>query len=253
MACHLVTNRFLELSYEESLLFPHKSNAPILCFLTFGNNLLPGKYLFPLPGNSFPISGLFQILPYTRKIHFSTSRELHVYLSWEMTCDLVTNRFLELSYEESLLFLHKSNAPILCFLTFGNKLLPGKYLFPLPTNSFPLPWQFQILPYTRKIPFSISGELHVSLSWKMTCDLVTNRFLELSYEECLLFPHESTTPMIYILTFKNNLLPSKYLFPTSGKLVSTSWAISSIIIPENCPFPLLENFLFPLLEEWHVS
>ena len=64
----------------------------------------------------------------------------------------------------------------------------------------------------------------------MTCDLVTNRFLKFFYEECLLFPHESTAPMIYILTFKNNLLPSKYLFPTSGKLISISWAISSITL-----------------------
>ena len=102
--------------------------------------------------------------------------------------------------------------------------------FPLLGNSFLPPGQSQLLPYARLIPFSTSGELHVSLSWEMTCDLVTNRFLELSYEECLLFPHESTAPMIYILTFKNNLLPSKYLFPTSGKLISTSWAISSITL-----------------------
>ena len=64
----------------------------------------------------------------------------------------------------------------------------------------------------------------------MSCDLVTNQFLELSYEACLVFPHESTAPMIYILTFKNNLLPSKYLSSTSGKFISTSWAISSIAL-----------------------
>ena len=147
-----------------------------------------------------------------------------------MTCDQVTNRFLELSYEESLLFPHKSTALKLCFLAFGNNLLPGKYLFPTSRNSFLLPGQSQLLPYTRKIPFSTPGKLHVSFSWEMTCDLATNRYLELSYEECLLFPHKSTAPMIYILTFKSNLLPSKYLFPTSGKLFSISWAIPSITL-----------------------
>ena len=77
----------------------------------------------------------------------------------------------------------------------------------------------------------------------MTCDLVTNRFLELSYEECLLFPHESTAPMIYSLTFKNNLLSSKYLFPTSGKLISTSWAISSITLYQITAFSTSREFL----------
>ena len=65
LTCDLVTNGFLELSYDESLLFPHKTNAPMLCILTFGNNLLPGKYLFPLLGNSNPRPGKSQ-LPYTR-------------------------------------------------------------------------------------------------------------------------------------------------------------------------------------------
>ena len=36
----------------------------------------------------------------------------------------------------------------------------------------------------------------------MACELVTNRFLELSYEECLLFLHKSTARMIYILTLE---------------------------------------------------
>ena len=102
--------------------------------------------------------------------------------------------------------------------------------FPLPGNSFPSPRNLNYNLIPNKYLFSTSGELHVFFSWEMTCDLVTNRFLELSYEECFLFPHESTAPMIYILTFKNNLLPGKYLFLTSGKLVSTSWAISIITL-----------------------
>ena len=111
----LVTNGFLELSYEESLLLPLTTTAPMLCILTFVNNLIPDKYLLPLPGNfMFPTSG-------------------------EMAWDLVTNRFLELSYEESLLLSHKTTAHLLSILSFGNNLLPGKYLFPLLGNSNPLP------------------------------------------------------------------------------------------------------------------
>ena len=80
-----------ELSYEESLLFQHKSTAPMIYILTFENNLLPGKYhfhfpgtrfhflgnlkllpfyqintLFPFLGNSLPLPGKSQLVPYTR-------------------------------------------------------------------------------------------------------------------------------------------------------------------------------------------
>ena len=50
----------------------------------------------------------------------------------------------------------------------------------------------------------------------MTRDLVTNRFLELSYEENLLFPHKSTAPMIYIF------LPLEITFeiPLLGKSIT---------------------------------
>ena len=115
-------------------------------------------------------------------------------------------------------------------LTVINNLLPSKYLFPTSGKLVSTSWAISIITLCKINTFFHSGELHVFFSWEMTCDLVTNRFLELSYEECLLFPHESTAPMIYILTFKNNLQPSKYLFPTSGKLISTSWAISSITL-----------------------
>ena len=125
-------------------------------------------------------------------------------------------------------FLHKSTAPMLCFLTFGNNLLPGKYIFPTSWELVSTSWAISIITLYQINTFSTSRGTSCYFSWEMTCDLVTNQFLELYYEECLLFPHESTAPMIYILTFKNNLLQSKYLFPTPGKLVSTFWAISSI-------------------------
>ena len=147
-----------------------------------------------------------------------------------MSCDLVTNRFLELSYEECLLFPHESTASMIYILTFKNNLLPSKYLFPTSGKLVSTSCAISSITLYQITASSTSGELLVSSSWELTCDLVTNRFLELSYEECLLFPHESTAPMIYILTFKNNLLPSKYLFPTSEKLVSTSWAISIITL-----------------------
>ena len=134
-------------------------------------------------------------------------------------------------------------------LTFKNNLLPSKYLFPTSGKLVSTSWAISIITLCKiNTFFSTSGELHVSFCWEMTCDLVNNRFLELSYEECLLFPHKSTAPMIYILIFKNNLLPSKYLFPTSGKLVSTSWAISIITLCKiNTFFPLQGNFMFPFV------
>ena len=96
-------------------------------------------------------------------------------------------------------------------LTFENNLLPGKCFSHFLENRFHLLGNLKITLY-QIIPFSTSGEFLVSSSGEMTCDLVTNRFLELSYEEVLFFPHKSTAPMIYILTFGNNLLNS-----TSGK------------------------------------
>ena len=172
-----------------------------------------------------------------------------------MTCDLVTNRFLELSYEERLLCPHNSTAPMIYIVTLKNNLLPSKYLFPTSEKLVSTSWAISIITlYQINNFFHFMGTSGFLFSWKMTCDLVTNWFLELSYEECLLFPHEPTAPMIYILTFKNNLLPSKYLFPTSGKLVSTSWAIPIITLYQintfshfmgTSGFLFLENDVWP--------
>ena len=115
-------------------------------------------------------------------------------------------------------------------ITFKYNLLPSKYLFHTSGKLISTSWSISSITLYQITAFSTSGELLVTSSREITCDLVTNQFLELSYEECLFFPHESTGLMIYILTFINNLLPSKYLFPTSGKLISTSWSISSITL-----------------------
>ena len=89
-------------------------------------------------------------------------------------------------------------------LTFENNLLPGKYFSHFWENRFHLLGNLKITLYQINTLFPF-WELLVSSSGEMTCDLVTNRFLELSYEKSLLFPHKSTAPMIYILTLGNNL------------------------------------------------
>ena len=89
-------------------------------------------------------------------------------------------------------------------LTFENNLQPGKYFSHFWENRFHLLGNLKITLYQINIFFT-SGEFLVSSSGEMTCDLVTNRFLDFSYEENLLFQHKSTAPMIYILTFGNNL------------------------------------------------
>ena len=117
-----------------------------------------------------------------------------------MTCDLVTNRFLEFSYEESLFFPDKSTAPMLCFLTFINNLLQGQYLFPTSWELVSTSWV---------ISFITLCKLNTFFHFKGTsCFLFLGNdmcpshqpILELSFEECLLFPHESTAPMIYIFS-----------------------------------------------------
>ena len=119
----------------------------MLCFLTFGINLLPGKYLFPTFGGTrfyFLGNRNYYLIPDT---FFHFSRELHVSSSWEMTCDLVNNRFFEISYEESLLFQHKSTAPMIYILTFENNLLPGKYFSHFWENRFHLLGNLKITLY----------------------------------------------------------------------------------------------------------
>ena len=107
------------------MLFQHKSTAPMIYILTFENNLLPGKYFSHFWENRFHLLGNLKITLYqiNTLFHFwGTS----CFLFWEMTCDLVTNRFLELSYEESLLFSHKSTAPMIYIF------LPWEITFEIP-------------------------------------------------------------------------------------------------------------------------
>ena len=129
--------------------------------------LLPGKYPFSTSGKlastswEISISTLYQINTF---FHFWGTSYFHF---WGMDMWPSHQPILKLSYEENLLFPHKSTATMLCFLTFGINLPPGKYLFPtsgelVSTSSeisivtfyqvntlFPLPWKSQLLPYTR--------------------------------------------------------------------------------------------------------
>ena len=135
-----------------------------------------------------------------------------------MTCDLVTNRFLELSYEECLLFPHESTATMIYILIFKNNLLPSKYLFPTSGKLISTSLAISSITLYQITAFSTSGELLVTSSREITSDLVSNRFLELSYEECLLFPHKSTALMIYIFL----PLEITYEIPHLGKSIKTA-------------------------------
>ena len=74
----------LKLSYEEKLLFPHKSTTTMLYFLTFGINLLPGKYLFPTSGiTRFYFLGNLNYYLLPGKYPFSTFGEF-ASTSWEI-------------------------------------------------------------------------------------------------------------------------------------------------------------------------
>ena len=149
MTCDLVTNQFLELSYKESLLFPHTSTAPMLCFLIFGNNLLAGKYLFPTSGQLVSTSWAISIITLYQINTFSPTGELHVSSSWQMTCDQVPKRFLSSLMRK--VCLANINLQLLWYI-----LLPLKItfyqvntFFPLLGNLFSPHGQSQVLPYTR--------------------------------------------------------------------------------------------------------
>ena len=115
-------------------------------------------------------------------------------------------------------------------LNVKNNLLPSKYLFPTSGKLVSTSWAISIITLCKLNTFFHFRGTSCFIFLGNDVWPSQQPILEFSFEECLLFPHESTAPMIYILTFKNNLLPSKYLFPTSGKLISTSWAISSITL-----------------------
>ena len=59
-----------ELSYEESLLFQHKSTAPMIYILTFEINLQPGKYFSHFWENRFRLLGNLKITLYQINIFF---------------------------------------------------------------------------------------------------------------------------------------------------------------------------------------
>ena len=178
--------------------------------------LLPDKYTFPISGElaspswEISISTLYQINTF---FHFWGTSYFHF---WGTDMWPSHQPIFELSYEESLLFQHKSTAPMIYILTFENNVLPGKYFSHFWENRFLLLGNLKITLYQIYTFFHFWGT-SCFLFWEMTCDLVTNRFLELSYEESLVFSHKSTAPMIYIHTLVNSLWNS-----TSGKINYTA-------------------------------
>ena len=165
--------------------------------------LLPGKYPFSTSWE-ISISTLYQINTF---FHFWGTSYFHF---WGTDMWPSHQPILKLSYEESLLFPDKSTATMLCFLTFGINLLPGKYFFPLLGELVSTSWAISIITlYQMNTFFHFKGT---------SCFLFLGNYMwpshqtifELSYEERRLFQHKSTAPMIYILTFENNLLPGKY-------------------------------------------
>ena len=177
----------------------------MIYILTFKNNLLPSKYLFPTSGKLVSTSWAITIITLYLINTFFHFRGTSCCLFLGNDMRPSHQPLLELSYEECLLSPHKSTAPVIYILTPKNNILPSKYLFPSSGKIVSTSWAISSITLYQITAFSTSGKLLVSSSGEMTCDLVTNQFLELSYEACLLFPHKPTAPMIYILTFGNNL------------------------------------------------
>ena len=161
----------LKLSYEEKLLFPHKSTTTMLCFLTFRINLLPGKYHFPTSGELVSTTWEISIITFYQIntfFHFWGTSYFHF---WGMDMWPSHQVILKLSYEESLLFPHKSTATMLCFLTFGINLLPGKYIFPTSgitrlyflgnLNYYLMPDEY-LFPLQGNFTFPLLGKWHVT-------------------------------------------------------------------------------------------
>ena len=110
-------------------------------------------------------------------------------------------------------------------------LLPGKYPFSTFGELAFTSWEISI-----SILYQINTFFHF---WGMDMSPNHQPILKLSYEESLLFPHKSTATMLCFLTFGITLLPGKYLFPTSGELICTSWEISIFTFYQvNTLFPL---------------
>ena len=123
-------------------------------------------------------------------------------------------------------------------LTFENNLLPGKYFSHFWENRFRLLGNLKITLYQINIFFNFWGTSYFHF-WGMDMLPSHQPILKLSYEESLLFPHKSTATMLCFLTFGITLLPGKYLLPTSGELISTSWEISIFTFYQvNTLFPL---------------
>ena len=139
----------------------------MIYILTFENNLLPGKYFSHFWENRFHLLGNLKITLYQINIffHFWGTSYFHF---WGMDMLPSHQPILKLSYEESLLFPHKSTATIICFLTFGITLLPGKYLFPTSGELISTSWEISIFTfYQVNTLFSTSWEISISTLYQI--------------------------------------------------------------------------------------
>ena len=135
---------------------------------------------------------------------------------------------LKLSYEESLLFPDKSTATMLSFLIFGINLLPGKYLLPTSGRSrfyFLGILNYYLIPDEYFFPFQRNFML--PSSWEITCDPVIKRFLS-SLMRKVCSSNINVQLLWYIFLPLKITFYQVNTFPTSWKIVSTSWAISKL-------------------------
>ena len=139
----------------------------MLCFLTFGITLLPGKYLFPTSGELISTSWEISIFTfYQVNTFFSTSWEISIstlyqiktffhfwgtsYFHFWGTDMCPGHQPIFNSLMRKVCFSH-INLLLLCyvFLPLELPFYQVNTFFPLPGNSFPLPGKSQFLPFTR--------------------------------------------------------------------------------------------------------
>ena len=243
----------LKLSYEESLLFPHKFTATMLCFLTFGITLLPGKYLFPtsreLVSTSWEIS-IFTFYQINTFFHFWGTSYFHFWGTdmWPSHQPILNSLMRKVCFSQiNLLLLYYVFLPL--ELTFYQ------------VNTF-FPLLGELVSTSWAISSITSYQMNTFFHFKETsCFLFLRNYMwpshqtifELSYEESLLFQHKSTAPMIYILTFENNLQSGKYFSHFWENRFHLLGNLKYYLIPDEYLFPLQRNFMLPLLEKLHMT
>ena len=225
--------------------FSHK-NLLLLCyvFLPLELPFYQVNTFFPLPGSSFPLPGKSQLLPFTRWIPFSTSWEITISTLYQINTffhfwgtsyfhfwgtDMWPSHQPILNSLMRKVCFSQINLLLLCyvFLPFELTFYQVNTFFPLLGDLVSTFGQSQLLPYTRWIPFSTSKELHASSSWEITCDLVIKQFLS-SLIRKICSSNINLQLLWYIFLPLEITFNQVNTFPTSGKIVSTSWAISKL-------------------------